>query len=733
MKKNITTEIKKRQKRKFIICSFLLLLIIGAFCFFWGIPFPTRLGSKNFPVSSKLYDRKGKLIYEIYTEKKRTPIKLEELPEYLINATIAIEDKDFYKHPGFSFTGILRASFNTIFKKKLQGGSTLTQQLVKNALLSPERTIRRKIREFVLTMIVEALYSKKQILEMYFNQIPYGSTAYGIEAASELYFNKSAKDLSLAEASLLAGLPAAPTRYSPFGAHPELAKGRQETVLRRMLEEGHLNQEQVDEVKKEKLEFAQIQPLSAPHFVLWVKEQLVEKYGEKKVEQGGLRVTTTLDLDLQEFSQNTVTTELDKLKNFNVKNGAALVTRPASGEILAMIGSKDYFAQDEDGKVNVIFAKRQPGSSIKPINYALAFKDGKITPSTTLIDVPTCFLVSGQPLYCPRNYDGQFHGAPQARFALGNSYNLPAVKVLALNGIDNFVKFAQRMGITTFTDSSNYGLSLTLGGGEVRPYDMAVAFGVFANQGIKQPLTAILKVEDWKGKVLEEIKIDDLEGDRILTPDITFLISHILLDNNSRSAAFGGSSYLNVAGHPEVSVKTGTTNDRRDNWTIGYTAQVLVVTWVGNNDNTPMTGSVSGISGASPIWNKVIRETLNKAEDGFYNENDEGHAWPRKPDGIIGKNVCWTSGLFPSGPEENPECPLRFEYFLENHLPSGPDGQREDILIDKTTGELATTKTAPENTEMQNHPLVYDPLNAVFCLDCPIPSQSVTINYPLRY
>ena len=592
---------------------FFTIIISVSLYLFWGIPLPTKLSSPDIPVSTKLFDRNGKLIYEIFTDKRRTPIKLSELPPVVINATIAIEDKDFYKHQGFSFTGIARAVFSTVFKQELQGGSTITQQLVKNALLTPERTIQRKIREVVLTVIVEGIYTKDQILEMYLNTIPYGGTSYGIEAASETYFGKNAKDLNLAEAALLSGLPQRPSTYSPFGAHPELASARQEEVLKQMVANKFISQEESDKAKEEELKYASINPPQAPHFALWIKEQLADKYGEKMVEQGGLRVNTTLDLDIQNIAQQAVATEVAKLKKQNVGNGAAIVTRPGTGEILAMVGSKDYFATDEDGKVNVTLAKRQPGSSIKPLNYALALKDQKITLATAFADVPSCFQVAGQPLYCPVNYDGTYHGLVQARFALGNSYNIPAVKVLALNGVDNFVEFGKQVGLTTFTNPDNYGLSLTLGGGEVRPYDMAEAFGVLANQGIKQPLTAITKVTNWKGTTLEEHdpKEHDLDGERILEPSVTYLVSHALLDNNARSAAFGAQSFLNVSGHPEVSVKTGTTNDRRDNWTIGYTPQAVVVTWVGNNDNEPMSGAVSGISGASPIWNRIIKAVLD--------------------------------------------------------------------------------------------------------------------------
>jgi 1A family penicillin-binding protein len=713
-------------KKRISLGIFVLFIVFNVWVF-WGIPLPSQISNQDV-VSTKLFDRKGKLIYEIYADKRRTPVKLSDIPDNVKHATISIEDKDFYKHPGFSVIGIGRGFYKTIFEGKLEGGSTLTQQLVKVTLLSPERTVRRKIREFALSIIIETIYSKDQILEMYLNQVPYGSTAYGVEAASEMYFDKPVKDLNLAESALLAGLTQAPSRYSPFGSNPNAALDRQKIVLRRMAEDKYITQQEADEASKQKIVFAKEQDIKAPHFALWVKEQLAEKYGDAVVDKGGLRVTTTLDLDLQDYAQNAVTTEVGKLKKQKVGNGAALVTRPRTGEILAMVGSKDYNATDEDGKVNIIFAKRQPGSSIKPLNYALALKDKKITPSTAFADVPTCFSVIGQELYCPVNYDGAFHGAVQTRFALANSYNVPAVRVLALNGLENFVDFAQSMGLTTLTDAKNYGLSLTLGGGEVKPLDMAVAFGVFANLGIKQQLVSILKVEDWKGKVLEETR--PKEGDRVLTPAVSFLISHMLNDNGARSAAFGDHSYLVVLGHPEVSVKTGTTNDRRDNWTIGYSGSILALSWVGNNDNSPMAGAVSGVSGASPIWNRIISLALDKAQKGFYGTDESGPAWPKQPEDVVGATVCATTGAVPSGDFEG--CPTRYEYFLEGTIPQTVKGGRQDVQIDKTTQSLAGSDTPPENIETQNKLMYYDPLDTAVCLDCgKLASQSVTIRYPI--
>ncbi len=731
-KKFIRAQFASTYNRKRLI--FFTVLISVMLYLFWGIPLPINIANRQ-PVSTQILDRNGTLIYEIYKSKRRSPISLSDLPKHVTQATIAIEDKDFYKHKGISITGVARALFKSIFKQQLQGGSTISQQLVKKALLTDERTIRRKAQELVLTILVEGIYTKDQILETYLNTIPYGGTAYGIEEASQTYFNKPAKELDLAEAALLAGLPQRPSTYSPFGAHPELAKARQEEVLKQMVANKFITQEESNKAAAEPLVYAEITPPAAPHFALWIKEQLTDKYGVERVEQGGLRVYTTLDLDIQNFAQQAVASEVAKLKKLNVGNGAAIVTNPGTGEILAMVGSKDYFATDEDGKVNIILSQRQPGSSIKPINYALALRDQKITPATAFADVPTCFLVFGQPNYCPVNYDSTFHGLVQARFALGNSFNIPAVKVLALNGLDNFIKFAGDLGITTFTDPSRYGLSLTLGGGEVRPYDMAEAYGTFANGGVRQPLMAITKVTDWKGAMLEEKDPQKIKltGNRVLDSSVAFLISHILLDNNARSQAFGTSSFLVVNGHPEVSVKTGTTNDRRDNWTVGYSPNVVVVVWVGNNDNEAMSGAVSGVSGASPIWNKIIKVTLDKAEKGAFDPSQKGHAWPSQPEGVVGATICADTGGLPGSDPANPGCPTRFEYFLKGTVPAGSLLFNRDVLINNTNGQMAGPNDPPDQTHTENKTLYSDPDGALYCMNCTIASQSATIKYPLQF
>ncbi len=721
-------QLPQAKKDRYGLATIFTLIFLFLYVFILhDLPLPTKLSTRNIPQTTKILDRNGKLLYNIYTDQNRTLVKLTDIPLSLRQATVAIEDREFYKHGSFDILGILRALREIVLHRQLQGGSTITQQLVKSALLTPERTVQRKIKEAILTFFVDKIYGKDQILEMYLNQVSYGGTAWGVEAAAETYFSKKVSELNLSESALLAGLPVAPTYYSPFGAHPEQAKARQHEVLRRMVEDGYIKQDEAQTAENQKLVFTpQSRDIKAPHFDMYVKEQLIQKYGELIVEQGGLKVTTTLDLDIQELAQDTVATEVGKLADLQVKNGAALVTRPPTGEILAMVGSKDYFAQDEDGNVNVTLSLRQPGSAIKPINYAVGLASGKITPSSLFLDIPTCFAVLGQPLYCPQNYDGKFHGAVQMRFALGNSYNLPAVKMLDLNGVGQMIATASAMGITTFKDSSRYGLSLTLGGGEVMMTDMAVAFGVFANTGIKKDLVAILKVEDNKGKVLEEFKDPnfkrdlkglafpsslEINGPRVLSSEVSFLISHILLDQNARSAAFG-ESYLPIAGRA-VSVKTGTTDDKRDNWTIGFTPNFLAVTWVGNNDNTPMNQYLtSGVTGAAPIWNKIMRKVLVNQPD----------LWPKKPEGVVGTSVCQISGKLPG----DSNCQTRFEYFIDGTEPKETESLKRQILVEKGTDREASLIQDPtqppipmDKLELKEKQVVSDWFTPEFCLDCP--------------
>ncbi len=705
-----------------LIALTLFIILFSLFIFLKDLPSPTNLNKPSaYPISTKILDRNGNLLYEIYADQNRTPVKLDDLPQYLKQATIAIEDQNFYRHHGFDTGGLIRALWKTLTGQRLEGGSTITQQLVKVALLTPERTISRKIKEAILTVATEILYSKNQILEMYLNHIPYGGTAYGIEAAAHRFFNKNASDLTLSESALLVGLPKAPSRYSPF-ANPDSAHDRQSLVLGRMVEDKYLTNEMALATKNEELHFADSgTDISAPHFVMYVRQILEEKYGVQVVEQGGLQVTTTLDLELQNAAQASLSAELSTLKKLKISNGAALVTNPATGEILAIIGSKDYFSEGIDGKVNVTTRLRQPGSSIKPLNYALGLETKVITPSTMLLDTPICFDVPGQPDYCPKNYDNTFRGLTQIRFALGNSYNIPAVKVLSLNSVEGFISFARKMGITSWSDPSLYGLSLTLGGGEVTMLDMAAAFGVFANQGVKVPLQAVLKVEDSSGKILEEYSPADgmRNGEKVLSEEVSFLISHILSDNNARSGAFGANSVLNVPGKT-VSVKTGTTNNLRDNWTIGYTPTRLVATWVGNNDNSPMSYVASGVTGASPIWQKIMKYGLRDIKT-------EGLV---KPESIEGASVCSNSGTLPT--PENP-CDTRYEYFLPGTVPTVSNITKRELFVNKTTHHPPNNESEFADVEPRMQTVASDPFIKDYCIDCePYPEgyQETPITIP---
>lgn len=698
---------------KTLLLIILAVIVFIALYFFIlkDIPSTATIGSTTYPQSTKIYDRNGKLLYTVYAARNQSFVPFNKLPKNLKNATIAIEDKDFYKHGAIDLRGITRAFYSTIFKKQVQGGSTITQQLVRASLLTPEQTITRKVKEIILSFLVEAVYSKDKILEMYLNQVSYGGTAWGAEAASQVYFEKPVEKLTLAESAFLAGLPQAPSVYSPFGSHPEYGKERQIEVLQQMKEQGYITEAERKKAAGEELKFSKIaNKIEAPHFVFYIKDLLTQKYGERAVEQGGLNVITSLDLDIQNYAQASVAAEIEDLKNLRVSNGAAIVAAPKTGEILAMVGSTDYFNEENDGNVNVTIARRQPGSSIKPINYATGLIKG-YTAASPFADKPTCFPnPSGAP-YCPKNYDGKFHGVVQMRESLANSYNIPAVKMLKANGLEAMIATASAMGITSFTDPDRYGLSLTLGGGEVSMLEMVQAFSVFANNGYKIPLQPILKVTDAKGKVLEEYKppTSPIFGEKVLPEGVAYIISNILADNNARANAFGTNSELRIGNYP-VSVKTGTTNDLRDNWTIGYTPSFLVATWVGNNDNTPMSGVASGVTGASPIWHDIMAHLLDGTKPEL----------PQRPDNVVGLTVCSTSGLLPPAEGTPDRCPTRFEYFIKGTQPKQVDPGRTSILIDKTTQDVAKPGQT-DNVEPQSKIVVKDVVGDMYCIDCAHP------------
>lgn len=642
-----------------------------------SLPSPEKV-VRNEGFSTKILDRNGEVLYDIFSQQRRTPVTFEEVPLYLKQATISIEDKNFYTHQGFDPLGILRGLSKIVTRGRAQGGSTLTQQLVKNALLTSERSVFRKIKEFLLAVQIEKKYSKDEILMMYLNEIPYGGTAYGVEAASEMYFGKKAADLNLIESAVIAGIPQRPSYYSPFSSNPKAYVERATQVLRRMREDGYITKDQETEAVNQlsNLEFqSQSAFYKAPHFVQYVQKILEERYGENIVETGGLKVTTTLDWTLQEKMQEIVTEEISKVESQRITNGASVAIDSQTGEILAMVGSKNFNDPNYDGQVNVTVSLRQPGSAMKPFTYVTAFKEG-YSPATMIMDVPTTFPGGeGLPDYNPVNYDGKYRGPMQLRYALANSINVVAVKTLALVGIKDTLQTAYDLGITTLEPTkdtlSRVGLSLTLGGGEVRLLELTGAYSSFTNKGFKVEPVSILKVEDSKGKVLEEV--EPKKGKRVLTEEQAFLIASILSDNNARKEVFGTNSLLNVPGR-SVAVKTGTTNDKRDNWTVGGNSQIMIGVWVGNNDNSPMLSVASGVSGASPIWRKSLIEALSGKEDIPF----------ETPSGIVSASVDSMSGY-----RSHDGFPSRTEYFIKGTEP-GEDPVHVKLKVCKGDGRLAT-------------------------------------------
>ncbi len=646
---------KIKQISLLILLSLILSSILTVYLFVKSLPSVDDLKHRKYPMTTKILDRNNRVLYKIYKNQNRSLIKLNELPNYVKNATIAIEDKEFYHHFGISVRGIIRAfQENRKEGESVQGGSTITQQLVKNALLSPERTFDRKLKEAVLALIVERHFTKDQILEMYLNEVGYGGSAYGIEEAAQMYFGIPAKKLNLAQAALLAGLPVSPTTFSPFGNNPQAAKIRQLEVLKSMVQERYISQQEADGAAREKLHFKkQDTEIRAPHFVFFVKQELEKKYGAEFINQGGLTIQTTLDLDIQNMAQKEVKAGVEAQKYLLVGNGAAVVEDPRTGEILAMVGSTNYFDTEHDGNVNVTIANRQPGSSIKPVTYALALSSGLYTPSTMIQDAPVTYHTEGSPAYSPVNYDGKFHGNVSFRQALGNSYNIPAVKILASLGVWRMIDFAEKLGITTWNDRSRFGYSLTLGGGEVKPIEMAKVFSVFANNGQKVEQKYALKITSPAGRVIED-NTDKTRSEQVISPIVAFQISDILADNAARTTTFGPFSSLVIPGHT-VSVKTGTTDSKKDNWTIGFTKDYTVVVWIGNNNNVPMSMYLeSGNTGAAAIWHNIMANLLKK-------KKDEALAAPQE---LVQVEICVQTGTLPC-----PGCTVKKEFFIRGTEP----------------------------------------------------------------
>ncbi len=658
--------------------AMLFILVISFAWFAKDLPTPTKIANMHATESTKLFDRTGTvLIYET-GDQKRTIVQGDQISQYLKDAEVSTEDANFYNHHGFDVRAVMSAVVEKITGKRsiARGGSTITQQYVKNAMLTSNRSFIRKFKELILAIELEFMYNKDEILTMYLNEIPYGNSTAGAEAASKLYYGKPAKELTLAQAATLAAIPKAPTYYSPYGTHTDALIKRKEYVLDRMVSAGKISKEEADIAKVEDTTTlgVALNPrkdiMLAPHFSMYVLEQIADQYGEEKIQKEGLKIITSLDYDKQKIAEEAVTNGSAKFSRYGASNGAMVAVDPKTGQILAMVGSKDFFDTKIDGNVNVADSARQPGSSFKPFSYATAFKQPEYSPSKVLFDLQTDFGGG----YVPRNYNGNFNGPVTMRQALSNSLNIPAVKTMSLAGIDNVIRTATDMGITTLTDRSRYGLSLALGAAEVKPVEMASAFGVFANGGIKNDITPILKITDPKGKTLYDFENRTEKGKEVLDPQIAYEISNILSDNKARALVFGTRSALAFPDRV-VAAKTGTTSDFKDAWTMGYTPSVAVAVWVGNSNGVKMSSGADGSVVAAPIFHQYIEKSLagTPSEDFM------------KPEGIQTVTVEKFSNKLPSdySIEKNTDI------FASWQVPKEKDNVNINLRVCKSNGKLA--------------------------------------------
>jgi len=669
-----------------------LALGLAALAVLWPVSPESLLAAAPKP-ATQILDRNGRVLYEILDPATglHHSIPLDEIPLRLRQATIATEDATFYANPGVDIWAIARAAWiNLRGGEVLAGGSTITQQVARILLLSPaersQRTLLRKLKESLLAYRLARHLSKDQVLELYLNQVYYGNLAYGVEAASQAYFGKPARELDLAESALLAGLPQSPAAYNPL-TNLAAAKERQRVVLGLMVKQGYISEEQAAEAEGEVLHFAASPfPIAAPHFVMYVRERLAAMLPEDVLRQGGLRVYTTLDLDAQRAAEDAVRRHLQKLAerkpgqpDHHVRNAAVVALAPQTGDILAMVGSPDYFNAEIDGAVNAALALRQPGSAIKPITYAAAFARD-YSPATMLVDTREAFTTREGDPYVPMNYDLRFHGPVLLRQALACSYNLVAVKVLQHVGIEALIETARSLGITSLDDSNRWGLALTLGGGEVSLLELTQAYAAFANGGQVVRARAILRVEDAQGRVLAAWEPSPPRQG--VSPQVAFLISDVLSDNTARAPAFGEDSPLRLS--RPAAAKTGTTTDWRDNWTVGYTPNLAVGVWVGNADNSPMR-DVSGITGAAPIWHDVMETLLRGMPTVDFTP----------PEGLVRVEICADSGLLP-----NPDCPhRRLEWFIQGKEPTRVCDWHRAVPIDRLSGLVAGPNCPPEFVE----------------------------------
>ncbi|MEO6509281.1 MAG: transglycosylase domain-containing protein [Patescibacteria group bacterium] len=656
------------------IAAFIMFLWIGR-----DLPSPGKL-SQSSQNSTVFYDRNGKIIYELYKDKNRVPVPIKDISKYLQQGTIAIEDKTFYTNSGISQSGILRSFILLIVKHKISGGgSTITQQLIKNVLLDASQSPTRKIKEAILAVEVNKRYTKDQILEMYLNEAPYGGSYWGVGTASRAYFDKDPKDLNLVQSAILAGLPQSPSYYSPFIGEKDAWKARTTAVLRRMREDRYITKDQEKEAVKQldSIKFNSApESFTAAHFIFYIKRIIEKEYGEKILDQG-LQIKTTIDLDMQRKAEKIVKDQIAKLEKggYGVTNGAVLALDSTNGEILAYVGSHDY-SDLTNGQFDVISqGVRQPGSTLKPLEYAVAFDKG-YTPATVMMDMQTTFPNQGSKDYIPQNYNGKFNGPIQIRYALGNSLNLPAVKMLAMIGLQDFLKKANDMGMPemapTTQNINNLGLSASLGGGSVSLLHLTTSYSVFANAGKKLDVVPYTEIKDYKKKVIFKAKPQNAK--QILSPEIAYLISNILSDDGARKDTFGLGSLLNIRGKT-VAVKTGTTDDKVDNYAVGFTKGVTLGVWVGNNDYKAMNPRIaSGITGATPIWHDLMTELLKKYDDGIM----------AKPDKVKSVEIdSYLGGL----PHESD--PKRTELFIEGNEPKEVSSYYKKLKISKSNGKLA--------------------------------------------
>jgi len=673
--KRITKRALRKTKKlgigKIILFGVIAMMVLGGGALLWvstfELPNLENFEDRQIAESTKIYDRTGDVVlFDVHGEITRTVVPFDAMSDYVKWATIAIEDENFYNHIGIEPKAIARAIITNLKDGDLlggQGGSTITQQVIKNSLLTSDKKVSRKIKEWVLAPRLEQILTKDEILEVYLNEAPYGGTVYGVQEAARRFFGKDVKDITLAEAAYMASLPQLPTYYSPYGNNKADLDLRKNRVLKSMRDNKFITQKEFDEAMNETVVF---QPqenfgIKAPHFVFWIREQLEEKYGAEVVEQGGLKIITTLDWELQEQAEETVKKwALLNEEKHDAENGSIVAIDPNTGQVLTMVGSRDYFDTEIQGNFNIATANRQPGSAFKPIVYAEAFSKG-FRPETVVFDVPTEFSAtcsSGGNCYSPVNYDGKFNGPMSLRNALAQSVNIPAVKVLYMAGLEDSLSLAKRMGLETLTNIKQYGLTLVLGGGEVRPIDMASAYAVFANEGFKHRTTGVLRVEDSDGKVLEEY---EEKATRVMDQETARLVSDVISDNIARTPAFGASSFLNFPGI-SVAAKTGTTNDYRDAWIVGYTPNISVAAWAGNNDNRSMDKKVAGFI-VAPMWNEFMQVAIEK----------------------------YPAGAFGTPPPISADIKPMMAGFWKG----------EDIIaIDKETGELADEDTPVENLQL---------------------------------